>query len=430
MQVLRLGAPVTSLSLSPAMDMLATTHVEREGVYLWANQLVFGSGADVVPSEKPIDARLPSLRSGFVPGEEGDGGDVGAAGKARKGRRAATAAMLRHSAGPRAGEGDGDISESDAESEGAGALGDDTDEDSGSDLSDSEGEEAGEAAAAAGVNADPAAGAAYSRRDKTGAPVPLAPEMVTFSLLPRTQWLNLVHLDAIKERNKPTAAPEKPKAAPFFLPTLPSEAAGRQPVFDPSGGLLDADDEADAATRAAAAAAWGAGSDDDGEGDSDGASGSDGEDDALPGPSRVLRGATGGPSAGDRSRVVQLLHDCADAGDWTSLMAHLRGMAPAEVDRELRAMVLIEGDLEESERDVVLLFSFLEAEAASNSNFEFAQALLRATLAVHGEAVAARPAVAAAAARVEARLGATWRRLSTALQHARCMVGILGSLQA
>ena len=49
--------------------------------------------------------------------------------------------------------------------------------------------------------------------------------------------------------------------------------------------------------------------------------------------------------------------------------------------------------------------------------------------AVHGEAIAARPALREAAARVRARLAATWRRLNGTLQLVRCMVGLLGSLQ-
>ena len=66
-QVLRLGAPVTALSLSPVMDMLATTHVNRRGIYLWSNAAIYGSGADVRPSELPVDARLPALASGGPP---------------------------------------------------------------------------------------------------------------------------------------------------------------------------------------------------------------------------------------------------------------------------------------------------------------------------------------------------------------------------
>jgi U3 small nucleolar RNA-associated protein 21 len=35
------------------------------------------------------------------------------------------------------------------------------------------------------------------------------------------RWLNLLCLDVIRARNKPKAPPKKPKAAPFFLPTIP-----------------------------------------------------------------------------------------------------------------------------------------------------------------------------------------------------------------
>ena len=66
-QVLRLGAPVTALSLSPAMDLLATAHVGRRGLYLWANSLVYGRGAEAAPSEAPLDARLPALAAGALP---------------------------------------------------------------------------------------------------------------------------------------------------------------------------------------------------------------------------------------------------------------------------------------------------------------------------------------------------------------------------
>jgi hypothetical protein len=34
-----LGSPVTSLSLGPCQDLLATAHVGRRGIYLWSNQV-------------------------------------------------------------------------------------------------------------------------------------------------------------------------------------------------------------------------------------------------------------------------------------------------------------------------------------------------------------------------------------------------------
>ena len=50
----------------------------------------------------------------------------------------------------------------------------------------------------------------------------ILPELVTLSLLPKSQWQSLVNLDIIKMRNKPIEPPKKPEKAPFFLPTLPS----------------------------------------------------------------------------------------------------------------------------------------------------------------------------------------------------------------
>jgi U3 small nucleolar RNA-associated protein 21 len=446
LQVLRLGTPVTSFSLAPSMDMLATTHVEREGVYLWANQLVYGSGADIIPSEKPIEARLPSIKTGFSLLDEAAAAGGGSGSRKKGGRvglrglSADVVSMLRHSGGnvaPAGNELDEELSASDDDEDtlgGAGGNNDNEDEEefsSGSEMGDSENEEdlnTNDTAARA-VGAGVSAGAAYKKKDSVGAPVPLAPEMVTLSLLPRTQWLNLVHLDTIKERNKPIEAPQKPKSAPFFLPTLTLEAnAGRNPVFDASVGLLDLENEAGEATKAAAAAAWGDGED---EGSPDSSDKEDGDGaTTTTTASRVLRaGQKGFKGPTRRSRLVELLHSCSDAGDFTSLMGHFRSLTPTEVDRELRSMQLLDEATPEEERDVELLFTFLEAEAASNANFEFTQALLRASLMVHGEAVAGRPAVAAAAARVEARLSVTWQRLNTTLQHVRCMVGLLGSLQ-
>ena len=38
----------------------------------------------------------------------------------------------------------------------------------------------------------------YEAKRPDGTPKPLTPEMLTLSMLPRTQWHNLAHLDAIK----------------------------------------------------------------------------------------------------------------------------------------------------------------------------------------------------------------------------------------
>ncbi len=69
---------------------------------------------------------------------------------------------------------------------------------SGSD-SDSDSDEFGEEPAAeVNGNLDGDSSIEHRHKQASGAPQPLEPELVTLSLLPRSQWQSLVHLDAIK----------------------------------------------------------------------------------------------------------------------------------------------------------------------------------------------------------------------------------------
>ena len=55
---MRLGAPVTALTLGPEQDMLATAHAGARGIYLWSNQLLFGGAADILPSQVVQPSKL------------------------------------------------------------------------------------------------------------------------------------------------------------------------------------------------------------------------------------------------------------------------------------------------------------------------------------------------------------------------------------
>jgi U3 small nucleolar RNA-associated protein 21 len=48
----------------------------------------------------------------------------------------------------------------------------------------------------------------------------LSADMLTLSLVPKSRWQTLLHLDLIKQRNKPKEAPKLPEKAPFFLSSL------------------------------------------------------------------------------------------------------------------------------------------------------------------------------------------------------------------
>lgn len=60
----------------------------------------------------------------------------------------------------------------------------------------------------------------YAIKDDTGVPEPLQHGLLTLSGDPMSKWDSLVHLDAIKARNKPAMPVQKPESAPFFLPTM------------------------------------------------------------------------------------------------------------------------------------------------------------------------------------------------------------------
>uniref|UniRef100_A0A1Q3EZB5 Putative wd repeat protein n=1 Tax=Culex tarsalis TaxID=7177 RepID=A0A1Q3EZB5_CULTA len=51
-------------------------------------------------------------------------------------------------------------------------------------------------------------------------PPQLSQDLVTMSNAAASRWQNLLNLDIIKKRNRPRQAPQKPKSAPFFLPTV------------------------------------------------------------------------------------------------------------------------------------------------------------------------------------------------------------------
>lgn len=139
---IKVDVPITALTLSPNMDVLATAHVDQNGVYLWVNQAMFSGSTDIESygsGNDVLSVKLPSVAS--------------------------------------------------------------------------------------------AKGSHENNYEKTSSnplqiSLPISekqiPDLVTLSLLPKSQWQSLINLDIIKARNKPIEPPKKPEKAPFFLPTIPS----------------------------------------------------------------------------------------------------------------------------------------------------------------------------------------------------------------
>ena len=279
--------------------------------------------------------------------------------------------------------------------------GDDSDAGSGSD-DDEDADDAAPAGVAALVEAE--GGAAGGAAPALGAPdasalalPPLpqvAPRMATLALLPRAQWMALLHLDTLRERGKPLAPPKKPDAAPFFLPTLASLAP--HPVFD---------------TAAA------------GDGAAPPRSGS-----------RVLRGGAGGASAASRSPLLRAIAAGAACSppDYAAAVAHLAASGPSALDAELRSLTLASLDgaalAEEDAASLAALLDFFAAELPSGRAFELLHAALAATLRIHGEALGSHPLLRERAGRLRDAASGAWGRLDRRFQQARCVLAFLAGL--
>lgn len=57
----------------------------------------------------------------------------------------------------------------------------------------------------------------------------LSKDLLTLSLTPKPQWQTLLHLDEIRQRNKPKEPPKPPQKTPFFLPSTIATSKSEQP---------------------------------------------------------------------------------------------------------------------------------------------------------------------------------------------------------
>ena len=76
--------------------------------------------------------------------------------------------------------------------------------------------------------------------DTFASPEQIADSLITLANLPESRWKNLLSLDIIKERNKPRDVVQKPKNAPFFIPTI----SGLETKFDLAAGKTESGAEA------------------------------------------------------------------------------------------------------------------------------------------------------------------------------------------
>ena len=360
LQTMRLSreSPVVGLSLSPNMDVLATVHAGRRGVYLWANSQMYAPGGS----------------EGFANRDEDEENETGAA------EEVAVELPRLHAD---ANEAEEIVLGGPVPRPGGGGEKDD-----------------GE-----GAKSDDAAGA---KSDRAVAAEPAAPGLATMALLPRTQWMGLLNLETIRERNKPVAPPEKPEAAPFFLPTV--AGLEREKVFDVSRENADDDEDAVPGSKILTTSVANGG-------DVEGtflrlirrgkAAAEAAEDRAL------AEGKSGGRKAKSKFKSASSNGESNGetvGGPYADVLAHLRAKGPSALDAEIRALgpwdasTMTDAEAEELEDAL----EFFVVEVPSGRNFELLHALLAHFLRVHGAAIQSRESLRMRADRVRDAARKTW----------------------
>ncbi|XP_004513123.1 U3 small nucleolar RNA-associated protein 21 homolog [Cicer arietinum] len=313
---IQVDVPITALSLSPNMDVLATTHVDQNGVYLWVSQAMFSSSSNVdsyASGKEIVSVKLPSISS----------------------------------------------------------------------TEDTQVEHSGEL-----VNASqPKNATTFPTQDKQ------IPDLVTLSLLPKSQWQSLINLDIIKVRNKPIEPPKKPEKAPFFLPSVPLLSG--EILFEPGKVSLEEKDVKDEEKQTNKA--------------------------RLDTP---------------QSRFLYLLQSIDETDSYAAFTDYIKGLSPSTLDMELRMLQIIDDDDEQQEDGkrpeltwIEHLLDYFIFELSSRNNFEFLQAVIRLFLKIHGDTIRKHSHLQEKARKLLDIQCMVWHKVDKLFQSTRCVVAFLSNCQ-
>ena len=203
----------------------------------------------------------------------------------------------------------------------------------------------------------------------------LSEDVMTLSMVPRSRWQTLLHLDVIKQRNKPKEPPKPPEKAPFFLPSLlkgvqPPSEQGKQ------GSAVTAVER-----------------------------------------SRISRMEKGG-----RSDFDKLLASGHDSGDYDPFLDHLKTLSPAASDLEIRSLSSVSPSTE-----LVDFVSALSDRLRQKRDYELVQTWMAVFLKLHGDIVAEDESLLAALREWKAEQERESRRLGDLLGYCSGVVGFLRS---
>lgn len=326
-------SPVVSLTMSPRGDFLATSHVDSRGIFLWANQNYFTNlFLQPVTTPHPAPVTMPVVE----------------------------------------GITEGDAITDDEDEEDMGNAKEEMDVDEKQELKDAEKQKE----------------AVEDEEDESE--MGLYHELITLSKAPKSKWKTLVNLELINERNKPEKAPETPKAAPFFLPTLP----GVKTKF-----LASPEDEIELPDMKHI-------------------------DMSLLKPTTPFIAALQKAVVSKKSKKSS----ASEVSPFLPVAEMLKDMSPSAIDFEMNSLS-VENDFAE----FALVFRFILDQFQRNINYEMAQALLNVMIKHQGEvistAIADDEQIKKLFAEIEVAQNASWERLQSLFHSNLCLVGYFSNLQ-
>ncbi|POR36313.1 U3 small nucleolar RNA-associated protein 21, partial [Tolypocladium paradoxum] len=165
----------------------------------------------------------------------------------------------------------------------------------------------------------------------------LSSDLMTLSLVPKSRWQTFLHLDLIKERNKPKEPPKAPEKAPFFLPS----STGAQALGQQRLGETQEDEPKSRITKL------------------------------------------------DQGRFEEIfstkLRRAAATNDYDEFIEHLKSLSPSSADLELRSLSV--GGGEDDSNELLHFIRALTARLKARKDYELTQAWMTVFLRLHFDVV-------------------------------------------
>jgi len=223
--------------------------------------------------------------------------------------------------------------------------------------------------------------------DKNKIVIPKSDGLITLSGLPAAHWKNLFHLELVKERNKPSEAPQKAPNAPFFLQWR-GDGNATNPELESTNNGSGKDTKPDDVE-------WEAAWSDDGDKDQEIASSevkrdvkrkNNEEGETI--ETKKIDISKKAKIAHFRSELASLLERCSASNNFASITEHLAAMGPSAIDVAFSSLCHGMHDLDNGLKLLHLCSMWLLESCNSRKNYEVINAYMHRFFHIHSTTIA------------------------------------------